>query len=112
MYRILTAKSSNRVGYYYCRRGCKSMTRCADADRLRDLPATKPEVIREPVRLPDGSTETVADQWARLAQDIKDRRAMLTGVLNAYYRPEWESVRFTTGDLETPDAILRALDAA
>jgi len=75
----------------------------AELDRLRSLPAEPDRVVQVPVRDADGNVETVASHWA--ASDVAARRLLLTGILNAYYAPGWESVRFTSGGLSPQEAV-------
>jgi site-specific DNA recombinase len=77
----------------------------AELGRLRALPAVSARVVEVPVKLPDGSVETVADHWE--ASRPAERREMLRGILQAYYRPGWDTVRFTSGDLTPAEAIKR-----
>lgn len=70
----------------------------AELARLKALPATAPRVITEQ------TGETVAQYWDR--QDAAGRRAMLKGILHAYYS-KVQGLWFTETDLTPTEAIKR-----
>jgi hypothetical protein len=65
---------------------------------LKALPATAPRVITEQ------TGETVAKYWER--QDAAGRRAMLKGILHAYYSKTM-GLWFTEADLTPAEAVKR-----
>ena len=69
----------------------------AELARLKALPATAPRV--ETV----GTGQTVGQYWNQ--QDAAGERAMLRGLVEAYYRPGWDAPRFTSGGLTPPEAV-------